>query len=89
MPIRSFESLWLTQSPQTRTTMIKKLCERTHGGVNEQEMGRMLDEGELQQMSIEFVGVVDTKVSTDFAQTRLGRSPTHQLERRNAGTDLK
>ena len=46
----------------------------------------MLDIGELQQISIELVGVLDTKESIDFAQNNLGRSPTHQLERRNAGS---
>ena len=66
--------------------MIKKLSGRTHGGVDGQEMGRMLDEGELKQISIEFVGVVDAKVSTEFAQNYLGRSPKQQ-GRRNAGSD--
>jgi len=66
--------------------MIKKLCERTRGEVNEEEMGRLLDDRELQQVSIELVGVLDTKISIDFAQNNLGRSPTHQLERRNAGS---
>jgi hypothetical protein len=75
-----------TISVQNRTTMIKKLCERTRGVVNEEEMGRMLDIGELQQISIELVGVLDTKESIDFAQNNLGRSPTHQLERRTAGS---
>lgn len=61
--------------------MIKKLSGRTHGEVDEQEMGRMLDEGELEQISIEIVDVADGKVTTEFVQNNLGRSPITQRTR--------
>jgi hypothetical protein len=53
--------------------MIKKLSERTHGEVDVAEMEKMLEEGELRQISIELDGTVDTKVSIDFMQYHLAK----------------
>jgi len=55
----------------SRTKIIKKLCERTQGEVDETEIAKRLDNGELKQFCIELTGIDDTKMSHDFASTVL------------------
>lgn len=63
--------------------MILKLCNRSRGEVNEREMGRLLDSGELKQFCVELTSVTDTRVSYEFAAEVLGRnSVTHSEPRR-------
>jgi len=62
---------------QSKTKIIKKLCERTQGEVDETEIAKRLDSGELRQFCIELRGIDDIKMSHDFASTNLesGASP--------------
>lgn len=55
--------------------MIKKLSARGQGKADEVDVERMLEDGELEQISVELSRVEDTKVSFDFAQQILGRTP--------------
>jgi hypothetical protein len=49
------------------------LCKRTKGEVDEIEMAKLLDNGDLQQLCIELTAVGDGQVSYDFATEVLGR----------------
>lgn len=55
----------------SRTKIIKKLCERTQGEVDETEMASRLDSGELKQFCIELTGIDDSRVSQNFSSTVL------------------
>jgi hypothetical protein len=65
---------------KSRTKIIKKLCERTQGEVDEMEMAKRLDSGELKQFCIELTGIDDSKLSHDFADTVLERQGSPYAE---------
>ncbi|KAF8913721.1 hypothetical protein CPB84DRAFT_1819771 [Gymnopilus junonius] len=44
-----------------------KLCNRSRGEVDEREMGRLLDSGELKQFCVELTSVTDARISYEFA----------------------
>jgi len=74
---------------KSRTRIIKKLCERTQGEVDEKEMAKRLDSGELQQFCIELTGIDDPKVSHDFADTVLESRASPYAESKHGEKGLK
>ncbi len=56
---------------QSRTKMVKKLCERTRGAISEDEMGKLLDAGKMKQFCVELIRAPDPKMSVEFAQAIL------------------
>ncbi|KAF8165506.1 hypothetical protein B0H34DRAFT_241816 [Crassisporium funariophilum] len=69
------EDIWPLRE-KSRTKIIKKLCQRSRGEIDEAEMARLLDSGELVQLCVELTSVEDASVSEGFVQDVLGyRSP--------------
>ncbi|KDR83924.1 hypothetical protein GALMADRAFT_54464 [Galerina marginata CBS 339.88] len=59
-----------------RQKILRKLCQRSRGGVDETEMAKLLDNGELKQLCIELTAVRNPKVSHQFITDVLGRHST-------------